>query len=192
MIKYSKVMDDRVLFGKMQKGDVKSLEVLFDRYYNSLANFAFLFLRDEEASKGIISELFINLWEKRESIFIQDNLKSYLYKSVRNAIVSLKRKEKWIKVGFEEIEINRIEAITPETLLLNKEFDEKIESLLLDLPKKAGLVFRMKKIDGLKYKEIADILDISEKTVENHIGNAVKKLKAILEEHPELWEYFRK
>jgi len=185
-------MDDRKLFGKMQKGDVKSLEVLFDRYYNSLANFAFLFLKDEEASKGVISELFITLWVKRETIFIQDNLKSYLYKSVRNAVVSLKRKEKWTKVGFEEIEIGRIEAITPETLLLNKEFDEKIESLLHDLPKKAGLVFRMKKIDGLKYKEIADILDISEKTVENHIGNAVKKLKAILEEHPELWEYFRK
>jgi RNA polymerase sigma-70 factor (ECF subfamily) len=192
MEKFLKAMDDRKLFGKMQKGDVKSLEVLFDRYYNSLANFAFLFLKDEEASKGVISELFITLWEKRETIFIQDNLKSYLYKSVRNAVVSLKRKEKWTKVGFEEIEIGRIEAITPETLLLNKEFDEKIEKLLLDLPQKAGLVFRLKRIDGLKYKEIADILDISEKTVENHIGNAVKKIKTILEEHPELWEYFRK
>jgi RNA polymerase sigma-70 factor (ECF subfamily) len=192
MEKFLKAMDDRKLFGKMQKGDVKSLEVLFDRYYNSLANFAFLFLKDEEASKGVISELFITLWEKRETIFIQDNLKSYLYKSVRNAVVSLKRKEKWTKVGFEEIETGRIEAITPETLLLNKEFDEKIEKLLLDLPQKAGLVFRLKRIDGLKYKEIADILDISEKTVENHIGNAVKKIKTILEEHPELWEYFRK
>jgi RNA polymerase sigma-70 factor (ECF subfamily) len=192
MDKFLKAMDDRKLFGKMQKGDVKSLEVLFDRYYNALANFAFLFLRDEEASKGVISELFINLWEKRETIFIQDNLKSYLYKSVRNAVVSLKRKEKWTKVSFEEIEISRIEAITPETLLLNKEFDEKIERLLLDLPQRAGLVFRLKRIDGLKYKEIADILDISEKTVENHIGNAVKRIKTILEEHPELWEYFRK
>ncbi len=192
MDKFLKAMDDRKLFGKMQKGDVKSLEVLFDRYYNALANFAFLFLRDEEASKGIISELFINLWEKRETIFIQDNLKSYLYKSVRNAVVSLKRKEKWTKVSFEEIEISRIEAITPETLLLNKEFDEKIERLLLDLPQRAGLVFRLKRIDGLKYREIADILDISEKTVENHIGNAVKRIKTILEEHPELWEYFRK
>jgi len=192
MEKFLKAMDDRKLFGKMQKGDVKSLEVLFDRYYNALANFAFLFLRDEEASKGVISELFINLWEKRETIFIKDNLKSYLYKSVRNAVVSLKRKEKWTKVSFEEIEISRIEAITPETLLLSKEFDEKIESLLLDLPQRAGLVFRLKRIDGLKYKEIADILDISEKTVENHIANAVKKIKTILEEHPELWEYFRK
>ena len=192
MDKFLKAMDDRKLFGKMQKGDVKSLEVLFDRYYNALANFAFLFLRDEEASKGVISELFINLWEKRETIFIQDNLKSYLYKSVRNAVVSLKRKEKWTKVSFEEIEISRIEAITPETLLLNKEFDEKIERLLLDLPQRAGLVFRLKRIDGLKYREIADILDISEKTVENHIGNAVKRIKTILEEHPELREYFRK
>ena len=95
-------------------------------------------------------------------------------------------------VSFEEIEISRIEAITPETLLLNKEFDEKIERLLLDLPQRAGLVFRLKRIDGLKYREIADILDISEKTVENHIGNAVKRIKTILEEHPELREYFRK
>ena len=192
MKKDLKAVNDKVLFGEMQTGDVKSLEALFDRYYNQLANFAFLFLQDEEASKGIISELFINLWEKREKIFIQDSLKSYLYKSVRNAIISLKRKEKWTSVSFEDVEIGKIESITPETLLLSKEFDENLERLLLDLPKKAGLVFRMKKIDGLKYKEIAAILEISEKTVENHIGNAVKRLKQILEEHPELWDYFRK
>ncbi len=191
MTKYLKAIDDRRLFKKVKKGDVKSLEILFERYYNPLANFAFLFLKDEETSKGIISELFISIWEKRESIVIRDSLKSYLYKSVRNAVISLKRKEKWTAVSFEEIEINKIETITPETLLLNKEFDEKVENLLLDLPKKAGLVFRMKKIDGLRYKEIATILDISEKTVENHIGNAVKRLKSILEEHPELWDYFQ-
>jgi RNA polymerase sigma-70 factor (ECF subfamily) len=70
--------------------------------------------------------------------------------------------------------------------------EENIKKLLGGLPKKAGLVFRMKRVDGLKYKEIAEILDISEKTVENHITKAIKQIKLILDQNPELVKYFEK
>ncbi len=191
MTKYIKKIEERKLFKKIQKGDVKSLEVLFDRYYNVLCNFAYLFLKDEEHAKEIASELFINIWQKRNEIVIRESLKSYLYRSVKNAVISAKRKEKRKNKFMENVEENKPEFITPETLLLRKEFEEKVDQLFADLPKKSGLVFRMKRIDGLRYKEISKILNISEKTVENHMGNAIKRIKNILDEHPELSKYFR-
>jgi len=191
MTKYIKKIEELNLFKKVQKGDVKSLEVLFDRYYNVLCNFAYLFLKNEECAKEIVSELFIKIWQKRREIIIRESLKSYLYKSVKNAVISMKRKEKKTERLMEDSDLNNPEFITPETLLLRKELEEKVNQLFSDLPLKAGLVFRMKRIDGLRYKEISKILNISEKTVENHMGNAIKKIKVILDEHPELVKYFR-
>ena len=191
MTKYIKKIEERSLFKKVQNGDVKSLEVLFDRYYNVLCNFAYLFLKNEECAKEIVSELFINIWQKRREIIIRESLKSYLYKSVKNAVISKKRKEKKTERLMEDSDLNNPEFITPETLLLRKELEEKVNQLFSDLPLKSGLVFRMKRIDGLRYKEISKILNISEKTVENHMGNAIKKIKVILDNHPELVKYFR-
>ncbi len=192
MTKYIKKIEELNLFKKVQKGDVKSLEVLFDRYYNVLCNFAYLFLKNEECAKEIVSELFINIWQKRREIIIRESLKSYLYKSVKNAVISKKRKEKKTERLMEDSNLNNPEFITPETLLLRKELEEKVNQLFSDLPLKSGLVFRMKRIDGLRYKEISKILNISEKTVENHMGNAIKKIKVILHEHPELADFFKR
>lgn len=191
MTRYIKKIEERSLFKKVQNGDVKSLEVLFDRYYNVLCNFAYLFLKNEECAKEIVSELFIKIWQKRGEIIIRESLKSYLYKSVKNAVISKKRKEKKTERLMEDSDISNPEFITPETLLLRKELEEKVNQLFSDLPLKSGLVFRMKRIDGLRYKEISKILNISEKTVENHMGNAIKKIKLILDNHPELVKYFR-
>jgi len=192
MTKYIKKIEERSLFKKVQNGDVKSLEVLFDRYYNVLCNFAYLFLKNEECAKEIVSELFINIWQKRREIIIRESLKSYLYKSVKNAVISKKRKEKKTERLMEDSNLNNPEFITPETLLLRKELEEKVNQLFSDLPLKSGLVFRMKRIVGLRYKEISKILNISEKTVENHMGNAIKKIKVILHEHPELADFFKR
>ena len=192
MTKYIKKIEERSLFKKVQNGDVKSLEVLFDRYYNVLCNFAYLFLKNEECAKEIVSELFINIWQKRREIIIRESLKSYLYKSVKNAVISKKRKEKKTERLMEDSDLNNPEFITPETLLLRKELEEKVNQLFSDLPLKSGLVFRMKRIVGLRYKEISKILNISEKTVENHMGNAIKKIKVILHEHPELADFFKR
>ncbi|NOX45708.1 MAG: RNA polymerase sigma-70 factor [Chlorobi bacterium] len=190
MTKYIKKIEERGLFKKVQNGDVKSLEVLFDRYYNVLCNFAYLFLKDEECAKEIVSELFINIWQKRQDIVIRESLKSYLYKSVKNAVISRKRKK--TESLKEDIDFKTPDFITPETLLLQKEFEDKVKELFAELPLKSGLVFRMKRIDGLRYKEISKVLNISEKTVENHMGNAIKKIKAILDKHPELADYFKR
>jgi len=179
------VTDELILFEKIKAGEIKSFEVLFGQYYKALCNFAFLYLKNEEQTEEIVSDVFLNLWTKREEIVIHHSLKAFLYKSTYYAVVSYFRKTK-IEFVDNLNEIYKTDMITPETILLKKELNESINNLLNELPKIAGLVFRMKKIDGLKYKEIAEILSISEKTVENHILMAMKKIQKILEIKPEL------
>jgi RNA polymerase sigma-70 factor (ECF subfamily) len=113
-----------------------------------------------------------------------------LFKSTRNATVSYFRSQKQL-INSEPDELDKKDLITPESILLKKEFEENVQKILGELPKRAGLVFRMKRIDGLKYKEIAEILDISEKTVENHITKAIKQIKLMLEQDPGLLKYFK-
>ena len=136
-------------------------------------------------------DVFTKIWNKRSELFIRESIKSYLYKSTRNAIVSYFRTKKpLINPGYDELD--KKDFNTPETSLLNRELEENIQKLLGGLSKKAGLVFRMKRVDGLKYKEIAEILNISGKTVENHMNKAIKQIKLTLDQNPALLKYFEK
>ncbi|MCD6180226.1 MAG: sigma-70 family RNA polymerase sigma factor, partial [Bacteroidales bacterium] len=91
-------------------------------------------------------------------------------------------------VNIDDIK-NKNEFETPETLLLKAEKSDVINNIIFNLPKRAGLVLRMHKVDGLKYREIAEVLNISEKTVENHMSNALRHLRNIANKYPKLINY---
>jgi len=176
------------LFNKIKEGDKKAFEQLFSFYYDSLCNFAYLFVQDTQVAEEAVSDVFVNIWRKKERINIELNLKSYLYKSTKNAVISYTRKRKLNIVSIDEYkDASGIE--TPETLLIKTEKTEHFNKILMTLPKKAGLVFRMHKVDGMKYREIAEVLGISEKTVENHMGNSLRHLRNLAAKNPELINY---
>jgi RNA polymerase sigma-70 factor (ECF subfamily) len=186
--------EDKYLFDKVKNQDCKkSFELLFDKYYSPLCNFTYLFIKDKNVCEEVVSDVFVNIWTKRHQIEIQKELKYYLYRSTKNQLIATIRKQKpTTSINNRDIEENDIvNTLSPETLLLKKELNSKINDLFDKLPKQAGLVLRLKKIDGLKYSEISDLLGISEKTVENHITNAIKRIKKILEEQPQMKKYFR-
>lgn len=182
--------NDAVLFRQIKKGDLRAYEILFERYYAPLCNFAYLFLKNYPQSEEVVSDVLLNIWIKKDEIEIKKSLKSFLYKSTRNAVISALRKNR-PQFVYEINELTKTDLSNPETLLLKQEFNDALEDLLGGLPKMSGLVFRMKKVDGLRYKEISEILNISEKTVENHIANAVKKIREVLKKNPGLKSFFR-
>jgi len=176
------------LFHRIKQGDKKSFEELFSLYYDALCNFAYLFVQDTQVAEEAVSDVFVNIWRKKEQIHIELNLKSYLYKSTKNAVISYTRKKKLNIVNIDDYkDASGIE--TPETLLLKSEKREHLNKILQTLPKKAGLVFRMHKVDGMKYREIAEVLGISEKTVENHMGNSLRHLRNLAAENSNLINY---
>ncbi len=176
---------DLYLFEKVKAGDRKSFELLFDKYYNNLCNFAYLFFKDAAHTEELVADVFVNIWEKRKSIHIKTDFKSYLYRSTRNAVINVIRKEKKNKLLKAEIIKHEL---SPETLMIRQEVVTHFEGMLSRLPKQAGLVFRLVRVDGLKYKEIAETLDISVKTVENHMGKALKMMRAMYEEKPAIFD----
>lgn len=171
---------------------------IYEAYFEQLCNFAFLYTNDREQAMDIVSDLFADLWYKAGKIRIKASLKSYLYRSTRNAVISHLRTHKSLKSldhesGIEQEKYQeRVQDPGPETLLIKKEFSLHVQSLLDTLPPRSALVLRMKKLDGLSYREISEILGISERTVENHIAAAIRKLRDLVRENPELRSFLQK
>ena len=186
MANYDHISDFR-LMEQVHQGKASSLEILFDRYYEPLCNFAFLFLKEAGTTEELVSDVFIRIWQKRDQTGQITNVKAYLYRSVKNAVISSIRKHRP-----ELDELNKNESytkldITPETLLIHSELKASIGKMIDAMPRQAGLVFRMHKIDGLSYKEIALALDLSVKTIENHMGRALRFVKEIYSNNPDIF-----
>ena len=178
------------LFKQVKKGQARALAKLFDKYYEPLCNFAFLFLKDTKLTEEIVDDVFINIWRRRDELNIHTNPKAYLYRSTRNGVISHLRKNNPEFGSIEMLEGGKSPdaPASPEALMIRKEIAAKVTYLLDKLPAQAGLVFRMHKMDGLKYKEIAEVLDISVKTVENHMGRALKIFRLMYEENANFFD----
>jgi len=176
--------DDMYLFEQLKLGHKAALQLLFDKYYEPLCNFAYLFLKNTKITEEIVDDVFIHIWEQREKLSVNSNPRAYLYRSTKNGIISYLRKNKMDTVSLDVFQYRKmISQLTPETLLINKEIRAKLEDIISQLSAQAGLVFRLHKMDDMKYKEIAEVLDISVKTVENHMGRALKIFRKIYEEN---------
>ncbi len=180
------ISEDLVLFNRLKQNDKKALKKLFNKYYEPLCNFAFLFLNETSLSEEIVADVFIGIWYKRHTLIIKSNPKAYLYRSTRNAVLSYLRKN---RIQTEPVTGKENEKAaknpSPETLMINKELEKGILEIIDKMPKQAGLVFRLHKVDGMKYREIAETLDLSIKTVENHMGKALRFFRDMYYRNPE-------
>lgn len=179
---------DLYLFKKVKLGDQKSFDLLFHKYYNSLCNYAYLYIKENDLTQEIVADVYLKIWNNRKKIEIQTNLKSYFLKSTHNEVVSYLRKSRLQTVSLDQNnDMNDIFEETPETLLINKETCNEFGNMIAELPKQARLVFRLHKVDGLTYKQIAEVLELSLKTVDNHMGRALKMMRGMCESKPEFF-----
>jgi len=172
---------DLDLFAKVKKDDSRSFEILFERYYGRLCGFAYQFTKNKENAEEIVSTLFSTIWLKRNDIHIEQNFKSYLYKSVRNQSLNYLKAQKTILTDIDDMEIESNGTYDhPGNSLELKELETSIENLISSMPRQRQRIFRMSRIECLKYAEIADILCISVNTVQNHMVEAVKYMSGNL------------
>ncbi|RPI05001.1 MAG: RNA polymerase sigma-70 factor [Ignavibacteriae bacterium] len=170
-------ISDEVLFQRMKSDDAKALKALFERYFIVLCRFAFKFVRHPGLAEEAVSDVFLNVWLKKDAIVIKNNLKTYLYTAVKNQSLNYVKKNKiqWDELSTADRE-HRISDLHADTLITHEEFNKDVNALLQKLPEKRQLIFRMNRFDGLSYKEIAEILSISVHTVQNQMVAAVKFL----------------
>ena len=174
----SKHMEEE-LVRKISLGDQKAFEKLYHLFYKRLCQFAFLFLHSKEISEEVVSDVFLNVWIKREQLVSDQNIRSYLYTSVRNQTINYLRTKPLLSQDY--INVYELEIESPDSSvddMIDREmFHEYLQQSFDKLPERCRIIARMHFNDQLPYKEIAEILDISRKTVEAQIAIAIRRIK---------------
>lgn len=164
--------------------ELKEYENLFKLHYAELCAYANKYMEDVDAAEEIVQSLFVKLWESKDELRIEKSKRSYLYTAVRNACFNqfrhLKVKEEYKRNNEREMEESQY---TVHDEFSASELDVKIRKSIESLPEGRKRIFLMSRFEGLKYKEIAEKLKISVKTVENQMGSAIKYLKNELAEY---------
>lgn len=158
--------------------DEAAFRQLFDLFTPGLLRFSFSILKKKELSEEVVSDVFFKVWIHRTKMPEIENFKAYLYTSSRNTALNYLDKEKRHKaVQLEDLEVPlQINEICPESELISKEMQEAIGKAIDRLPERCKLIYSLAKIEQLKYKEIAQILDISVKTIDHQLTIAIKKI----------------
>jgi RNA polymerase sigma-70 factor (ECF subfamily) len=160
--------------------DRKQFETLFNLHFQFLCNYARQYVEDMDTAQEITQKVFIALWEKREEIDLQKSVKAYLFRSVRNRCLNYLRDHKKYQSRLLDLDCGDFEFPFEEDHFAVEDLKSKIDAALETLPEKCRRVFEMSRYQDLKYKDIAQELDISQKTVEAHMSKALKTLREYL------------
>jgi RNA polymerase sigma-70 factor (family 1) len=162
--------------------DMKAYRELCDLFYHRLNRTAYTFIKSKEPAEEIVSDVFIKVWQMRAKLLEIENLSVYLYTITKN--LCLKYITRQYKNPVTTLDIMHLETSidfnTPEEICISSDIIKKIRTALDELPPKCRLILQLVKEDGLRYKEVAEILHISELTVRNQVVIAVKKLGKVL------------
>jgi RNA polymerase sigma-70 factor, ECF subfamily len=184
--------EEKIILKELSNGDAKSLKILFDTFYQSLCNYAFQFLNDYDMAEEVVQNLFVKIWEKRSTLDIETSVKNYLFRSVRNQCINLIQHEKVKQLHAQKIKEALFTEEASESYYMEAEMAARIESAIETLPEKRREIFRLSREEGLKYREIAEKLEISIKTVETQMGLALKTLRDKFRNSLLLFIFFRK
>jgi RNA polymerase sigma-70 factor, ECF subfamily len=172
---------------KIQDGDIREFERLFTKYYEPLCHHADKILNDMDTSEDVVQEFFYQFWKNRETITPKFSLNAYLYQSIRNnALHYLGHLA--IRKRYAEQVFNEFQDTMPAHLQTDVELNDLgkvINATLQQMPERCSRVFQMNRFEGKKYREIAEILSISVKTVEADMGKALQMFRKSLRDYTE-------
>lgn len=174
----------------IKNDDEQALKVLFERYFTALCQFSFQITRHQETTEEVVADIFIELWKRRAYIQINHQVKAFLFKMVQNASLNALRNNKAFYSFSESIDFQGTTE-SPEEKLISDENVEGITEVLNILPPAVKSVFLLQREEGFTYAEIAGILKISVKTVESHMGKALKLMREALKKSA-FKEYYHK
>jgi len=172
-----KSLDIQDLAPKIKRSDNEAFKELFEKSHQSLFNFIRYKIGDGEAAEDLTQEVFVKIWEGRHGIKEQLSFKSYLYTIANNLALNYLRDHKVVIRFVLDPEHEPHHHDSPDAILEKKEFRETLLSIISELPEQPRTVFMMSRFDDLSYQEIAERLSLSVKTVESHMGKALKIIR---------------
>ncbi|WP_181305449.1 RNA polymerase sigma-70 factor [Rufibacter sp. XAAS-G3-1] len=169
---------DQELHHLLKTDEKLFMETLFKQYYALLCRTAVRFTKDTEAAEDLVQEVFCKIWQNREVLEVNTSYKAYLIRSVTNQALNYLEKQKRLVLAEDTSPFEAsLSANTTMELLAGTEMESRIQQALNDLPPQCRLIFEMSRFEELTYKEIAETLQLSPKTVENQMGKALRMLR---------------
>ena len=163
------------------KRNEAAFEQVFKTHYKGLHAYAFSMLKDEDDAEEMVQQVFFKLWERSETLSFSGSIAAYLYRAVHNESLNFLKHQK-VKAGHQLHVAYSMKNKSEQAhgKVTGKELENKFREALNEWPEQCRTVFQLSRFEDLKYREIANKLDISIKTVENHMGKALKLLRTKL------------
>lgn len=174
-------VQDHPIGALLAKKDQSAFEQVFKTHFKSLHAYAFTILKDEDEAEEIVQQVFFKLWERSENLSLQGTITAYLYRAVHNESLNYLKHQK-VKANHQLYVAYSMKSQADHApgKMMSKELAHHFHEALNELPEQCRTVFQLSRFEEMKYREIADKLDISVKTVENHMGKALKLLRTKL------------
>jgi RNA polymerase sigma-70 factor (ECF subfamily) len=172
------VEEEAVLVSRLQNKDSSAFALVFRSNFGPLISYAMRFLDTREEAEEIVQDVFVKFWDKCEDLAPDSSIKSYLYRSVHNTCLNQLKHQK-VKDAYRQHVIAYMER-TSEITIEHSDPDKlrsEIMEAIDELPPRCSEIFKLSRLEGLKYQEIADHLEISVKTVEVQMGKALRVLR---------------
>jgi len=170
------LLEDKDILDGLKKDNQEVFRVLFEAHYEGLYRFGYKLTGDPEAARELIQEIFLRIWQNRKTISIKGTFKSYLYTAIHNRAVNWIRHEKIRQLHQQEMLADRLLITVPAP-----EVNPWLPGLILKeislLPERSGLAFTETQINDRSVRETAQLMGISEKTVEKLLANARRILR---------------
>ena len=169
----------------IREGNKAAFEKLFKDYYDALCDYAYTIVKDRDESDEVIQNVFYNIWNKRLTLNVNVPVKAYLYKAVYNESLNKLKHEK-VKMAYVadyKHKFSTVKVSDSASHIDVKELEQTIQKVLDELPPQCNNVFKLSRFENLTYPEIAVKLGISVKTVESHMGKALKSMRTNLKEY---------
>jgi RNA polymerase sigma-70 factor (family 1) len=169
---------DIKIIKRFKEGDAEAFDAIYRNYSKKMFHFALGLVKDQDTSKDLVQEVFVNLWEKRDQVDPVLNFDNYVFTITYNSIRKFFRKK-----SIEAKVVNHLVNNSPEVMdgtdgtLIYNELLEFASKTIETLPPKRKKVYKLSKQEGMKIKEIAAKMDISPRTAENHLAKALNFLK---------------
>jgi RNA polymerase sigma-70 factor (ECF subfamily) len=169
---------------QISEGRQAAFRQVYLLFYKRLFHFAFAIVKTRELAEEIVEDVFVGLWKKQAAARQVQNLRIYLYTATKNTALNYlsKKARESITEPFDHIQIElNGSAVTPEQILITAEMYKKIQTAVEALPPRCKMIFKLVREDGLRYKEIAEILNISVNTIDVQMAIAVRRIATALE-----------
>lgn len=173
------------IVARLRSGDERALEMVFRTCYAPLASFAFRYLRDAAASEDVVQDTFTALWAGRERLAVATSLRSYLYATVRNRALNVRKHDAVVEDWERDESSDGVRALHPAPIRPDHALDEKLLAQRLaeafeTLPERQAQAMVLRWRDELSYAEIAEALGISVKGVEKHLSRGLESLRRFM------------